>query len=136
MSVRKGYDPREFTLVAFGGGGPLHASALAKELGIKRVVVPIAASVFAAWGMLMTDLRHDYIQTYIRRVKNIDLKALNDEYTRLETNATKQFKEEGITKDNVLFSRFADIRYVGQEHTVKVPVPAGDIGEAGNQASD
>ena len=130
VSVRKGYDPREFTLVAFGGGGPLHASALAKELGIKRIVVPIAASVFAAWGMLMTDLRHDYIQTYIRRVKNIDLKALNDEYTRLETNATKQFKEEGITKDNVLFSRFADIRYVGQEHTVKVPVPAGDIGEA------
>lgn len=130
VSVRKGYDPREFTLVAFGGGGPLHASALAKELGIKRIVVPIAASVFAAWGMLMTDLRHDYIQTYIRRVKNIDLKALNDEYTRLETNATKQFKEEGITKGNVLFSRFADIRYVGQEHTVKVPVPAGDIGEA------
>lgn len=129
VSVRKGYDPREFTLVAFGGGGPLHASALAKELGIKRIVVPIATSVFAAWGMLMTDLRHDYIQTYIRRVKNIDLKALNDEYTGLETNATKQFIEEGITEDQVIFSRFADIRYVGQEHTVKVPVPAGDLGE-------
>src|SRR5699024_9956989 len=55
VSVRKGYDPRDFTLVAFGGGGPLHASALAKELGIKRVIVPIATSVFAAWGMLMTD---------------------------------------------------------------------------------
>lgn len=130
VSVRKGYDPREFTLVAFGGGGPLHASALAKELGIKRVIVPIATSVFAAWGMLMTDLRHDYIQTFIRRVRNIDLNELNNKYVQLERNAVKQYDEEGIEKDNVLFSRFADIRYVGQEHTVKVPVPAGNIGDA------
>ena len=129
VSVRKGYDPRDFTLVAFGGGGPLHASALAKELGIKRVIVPIATSVFAAWGMLMTDLRHDYIQTYIRRVSNIDINELNDEYIRLEKKATGQFKEEGIDEKDVLFSRFADIRYVGQEHTVKVPVPAGAIDE-------
>src|SRR5699024_1949374 len=129
VSVRKGYDPRDFTLVAFGCGGPLHASALAKELGIKRVIVAIATSVFAAWGMLMTDLRHDYIQTYIRRVSNIDINELNDEYIRLEKKATGQFKEEGIDEKDVLFSRFADIRYVGQEHTVKVPVPAGDIDE-------
>jgi len=130
VSVRKGYDPREFTLVAFGGGGPLHAAPLAKELGIKRIIVPIATAVFAAWGMLMTDLRHDYIQTYIQRMKQLDLRALNNEYTKLETNATKQFKEEGISKDKVIFSRFANIRYVGQEHTVKVPVPAGELGES------
>jgi len=129
VSVRKGYDPRDFTLVAFGGGGPLHASALAKELGIKRVIVPIATSVFAAWGMLMTDLRHDYIQTFIRRVQTIDLNELNDEYIQLEKKSIDQFKEEGIDEQDVLFSRFADIRYVGQEHTVKVPVPSGDIDE-------
>src|SRR5690625_2731486 len=129
VSVRKGYDPRDFTLVAFGGGGPLHASALAKELGIKRVIVPIATSVFAAWGMLMTDLRHDYIQTFIRRVQTIDLNELNDEYIQLEKKSIDQFKEERIDQQDVLFSRFADIRYVGQEHTVKVPVPSGDIDE-------
>lgn len=67
VSIRKGHDPREFTLVAFGGGGPMHAPILAKELGVKKVIVPTAASVFSAWGMLMTDLRRDFIQTYVRR---------------------------------------------------------------------
>lgn len=63
ISVRKGYDPRDFTLVATGGGGAMHASALARELGIKKVIIPVAASVFSAWGMLLTELRHDYIYT-------------------------------------------------------------------------
>ena len=65
VSIRRGYDPREFTMVAFGGGGPMHCASLARELNIKKMVVPVAASVFAAWGMLMTDLRHDYIRTHI-----------------------------------------------------------------------
>src|SRR5699024_12274415 len=94
VSFLKVYDPRDFTLVAFGGCGPLHASALAKELGIKRVIVTIATSVFASWCMLMTDLRHDYIQTFIRRVQTIDLNELNDEYIQLEKKSIDQFKEE------------------------------------------
>ncbi|WP_027415134.1 hydantoinase/oxoprolinase family protein [Aneurinibacillus terranovensis] len=130
ISVRKGYDPREFSLVAFGGGGPMHALALAKELGVKKVIIPIAASVFSAWGMLMTDLRHDYIQTYIRRMNNLSLDELNGEWNRLEDGAIGQFAQEGITQDKVLFARYADIRYVGQEHAVKVPVPNGVMGSA------
>lgn len=63
ISIRKGHNPQDFTLLAFGGGGSMHAPALALELGVKKVVVPIASPVFSAWGMLMTDLRHDYIQT-------------------------------------------------------------------------
>lgn len=123
ISVRKGYDPREFTMVAFGGGGPMHAAALARELGVKKVIVPVAASVFSAWGMLMTDLRHDYIQTYIRRVNEVDLNEINQEWQKMEEQALAQYQTEDIAPDKVVFSRFVDMRYLGQEHTVKVPVP-------------
>ena len=126
ISVRKGHNPREFSLVAFGGGGSMHAPALAKELGVKKVIVPVASSVFSAWGMLMTDLRHDYIQTYIRRINELDPAELNNEWNSIETQALKQYQEEGVSEEKVLFTRFADIRYLGQEHTVKVPVPNGE----------
>lgn len=129
ISVRKGHNPREFSLVAFGGGGSMHAPALAKELGVKKVIVPVASSVFSAWGMLMTDLRHDYIQTYIRRLNQLDPSELNKEWNSIETQALKQYQEEGVLEDDVLFTRFADIRYLGQEHTVKVPVPNGEWSE-------
>ncbi|MEK3854072.1 hydantoinase/oxoprolinase family protein [Cytobacillus sp. FSL H8-0458] len=129
ISVRKGHNPREFSLVAFGGGGSMHAPALAKELGVKKVIVPVASSVFSAWGMLMTDLRHDYIQTYIRRLNQLDPSELNKEWNSIETQALKQYQEEGVSEDDVLFTRFADIRYLGQEHTVKVPVPNGEWSE-------
>jgi N-methylhydantoinase A len=126
ISIRKGYNPREFTLIAFGGGGSMHAPALAKELGVKKVIVPVASSVFSAWGMLMTDLRHDYIQTYIKRLTDIDLTEINKEWAKLESRAISQYSEEGIGEESVLFTRFADMRYLGQEHTVKVPVPNGE----------
>lgn len=126
ISVRKGHNPREFSLVAFGGGGSMHAPALAKELGIKKVIVPVASSVFSAWGMLMTDLRHDYIQTYIRRINELNSIELNKEWNSIEVQALKQYQEEGVSEEKVLFTRFADIRYLGQEHTVKVPVPNGE----------
>ncbi|WP_408010068.1 hydantoinase/oxoprolinase family protein [Pseudalkalibacillus sp. A8] len=127
ISVRKGYNPREFTLVAFGGGGSMHAPALAKDLGVKKVVVPVASSVFSAWGMLMTDLRHDYIQTYIKRLNEVDLEGLNKEWATMENQATKQYEDEGVEADRIMFTRFADMRYIGQEHTVKVPVPGGNL---------
>lgn len=130
ISVRKGYDPRDFSLVAFGGGGPMHAMALAKELGVKKVIIPVAASVFSAWGMLMTDLRHDYIQTYIRRVNDLDQAEFTKQWSILEEEAFRQYANEGIDSDKVVFVRYADMRYVGQEHSVKVPVPSGVIDEA------
>lgn len=126
ISIRKGYDPKDFTLVAFGGGGPMHAAALAEELGIKKVIIPVASSVFSAWGMLMTDLRHDFIQTHIKRVNELDLTALNQTWLNMTDHAVNQFIEEGIKEEQILFSRFADMRYIGQEHTVKVPVPHED----------
>jgi len=123
ISIRKGYDPKDFSMVAFGGGGSMHAAALAQELGVKKVIIPVASAVFSAWGMLMTDLRHDYIQTHIKQLKDIDLPAINKEWETMIAQAYHQFIEEGMDKDQVVFNRFADMRYIGQEHTVKVPVP-------------
>lgn len=125
ISIRKGYNPREFSLIAFGGGGSMHAAALAKELGVKKVIIPVASSVFSAWGMLMTDLRHDYIQTYITRLTDLDPAVINREWENLENNAYHEFLYEDVKKSSVMFTRFLDMRYLGQEHTVKVPVPNG-----------
>ena len=127
VSVRKGYDPREFALVAFGGGGPMHAAALAKELNIKKVIIPLAASVFSAWGMLMTDLRADDIQTYNVKLDNPDYSAINAEWRKLEEKAYEDNAGKGIGKENVYFSHYLDMRYTGQDHTVKVRVPDEDI---------
>lgn len=129
ISVRRGYDPREFAMVAFGGGGPMHAAALAKELGVSKVIVPVAGSVFSAWGMLMTDLRSDFVQTYIKRFNEVDLDQLNNEWKTIEEEALAQYQNQGIEPDKVIFSRYADMRYLGQEHTVKVPVPNGKMDE-------
>jgi N-methylhydantoinase A len=126
VSVRKGYDPRDFTLVAFGGGGPMHAPILARELGVKKVIVPTASSVFSAWGMLMTDLRRDYIQTYIKRLGDLDTGELTRVWQSIETQALRQYEAEGIAPGDIMLARFVDMRYVGQEHTVKVPAPGGE----------
>lgn len=123
ISVRRGYDPRDFSMVAFGGGGPMHCAYLAKELNIHKVIVPIAAPVFSAWGMLMTDVRHDYIQTNIRRMNEVTARELNEMWEGLLGQAKEQFLREGVEEENMVYQFIADMRYMGQEHTVKVSVP-------------
>jgi N-methylhydantoinase A len=124
ISVRRGYDPRDFALVAFGGGGPMHAAYLARELRIRKVVVPVAASVFSAWGMLMTDVRHDYIRTKICGMDSVSLSELNGVWNVMLEEALAQFADEGVSEKNMAFDFAGDMRYLGQEHTVKVPAPA------------
>lgn len=126
ISVRKGYDPQDFTLLAFGGGGPMHAAEIARDLGVKKVIIPVSPSVFSAWGMLMTDLRHDYIHTYIKLLSTIDLTEMNGKWKEMELNSVEQFTKENVDEKKIVFNRFADLRYIGQEHTVKVPVPKGE----------
>lgn len=134
ISIRKGHNPQNFTLLAFGGGGSMHAPALALELGVKKVIVPIASPVFSAWGMLMTDLRHDYIQTYIKRMNELSLAEMDAQWEEIEKHALTYYKDEGMMAGTVEFHRFADMRYLGQEHTVKVPVPNGKWTEEDKQA--
>jgi len=130
VSVRRGYDPRDFVLIAFGGGGAMHAGALARELRVKEVLIPNEPAVFSAWGMLMTDLRYDFIRTTIRRADQISAAALTEIYCGMEAVARQNLLEQHIPEERMMFQRFADMRYLGQEHTVKVPIPGGVITEA------
>ena len=129
VSVRRGFDPRDFTLVAFGGGGSMHATALARGLHITRVVVPVAPAHFSAWGMLMTDLRTDLVRTRIVRSDRISPNDVLGIITELEQSAVDYFISEGTSPDRIITQRFADMRYLGQEHTVKVPLPSGSLSD-------
>src|SRR3989442_10619877 len=114
VSVRRGYDPRDFTIVAFGGGGPMFATALAKELGVKRVIVPRIPGVFSAWGMLMTDLRHDYVQTKVVRFNGETLKGLMEILDEMMRAAYDQMEEEGRERRDGRVEATVDMRNAGQ----------------------
>jgi N-methylhydantoinase A len=123
VSVRRGYDPRDFALVAFGGGGPMFSTSIAEELGIRKVVIGRVPGVFSAWGMLMTDLRHDYIQTKVMRFDEGTLSEIQRFLGEMKSVAVEQLKSEGISVNKIRFEPVLDIRYVGQEHTVATPAP-------------
>jgi len=127
VSVRRGYDPRDFVLIAFGGGGAMHAGALMRELRVKKVIIPTEPAVFSAWGMLMTDLRRDYIRTLITRTDRVAPERLNRIYAEMEEQARRDLAAERVRESDIVLQRFADMRYLGQEHTVKVPLPTGEI---------
>ncbi|MFA6312792.1 MAG: hydantoinase/oxoprolinase family protein [Sterolibacterium sp.] len=122
VSTNKGYDPRDFTLMAFGGGGALHALELAEELHIPRVIIPTHAAVFSAWGMLLTDIRRDYTLTDLRVVAPGVEAALRATYAAMEEQARNDFASQAMNQAELRFAHYADLRYLGQEHTVKVPV--------------
>ncbi len=130
VSVRRGFDPREFALVAFGGGGSMHATALARRLHVKKVIVPVAPAVFSAWGMLMTDLRVDLVQTSIARTDRADPAGIGAILDGLHDEALAYFRHEKIPAERVVAQPAADMRYLGQEHTVRVPLP-GDVRQSG-----
>jgi N-methylhydantoinase A len=128
VSVNRGYDPRDFTLVAFGGGGGMHAVALATELGMRRVVIPFAADVFSAWGMLMSDLRRDYFVTRLARFEPGNAAIIDRLLTEVIGDATSQFEREDVSADQVNFVRYGKLRYENQEHSVEVELPDGPVG--------
>ncbi len=127
VSLNRGHDPRDFTLVAFGGGGAMHAVALAGEMGVKKVVVPKAAPVFSAWGMMMSDLRRDYFVTRLADLAPGSAEGIEAAFAETETRARAQFKAEGIDPARVSFLRFGKFRYQNQEHTTEVLLDAGAI---------
>jgi N-methylhydantoinase A len=130
VSVNRGHDPRDFTLVAFGGGGGMHAVELAAELGIRKVVIPRAADVFAAWGMLMGDLRRDYFVTRVLGVNQTDAPKIDELLIEVGGAALEQFSHEGVPAEQVRFLRYGNLRYENQEHTVEVLLPEGTIDSA------
>ena len=120
VSLNRGFDPRDFTLVAFGGGGSMHAVALATELGVKKVVVPAGAAVFSAWGMMLSDLRRDYFVTRLADLSEGAAESLESVFAETEEQAHEQFEAEGIDRNTVSFMRYGKFRYQNQEHTTEV----------------
>jgi N-methylhydantoinase A len=125
ISVNRGHDPRDFTLVAFGGGGGMHAVALAQELGIRKVVIPRAADVFSAWGMLMSDLRRDYFLTRLIDLTPENTGRIEGVFSELVEAALAQFTAEGIEREQVTFRAHGNLRYTNQEHGVEIAIPDG-----------
>lgn len=129
VSLNRGHDPRDFTLVAFGGGGAMHAVALAQELGVKKVVVPAGASVFSAWGMMMSDLRRDFFVTRLADLKPGAAAGIENLFQETELLARKQFEAEGVDPGKVKFLRYGKFRYQNQEHTTEVLISGGAIAD-------
>ena len=129
VSLNRGFDPRDFVLVAFGGGGGMHAVALAQELGVKKVIIPAAASVFSAWGMMMSDLRRDHFVTHLVDLAEGAAADIESVFSSVELQAIEQFQTEGIDKKSIKFIRYGNFRYKNQEHTTEVRLSDGPISD-------
>ena len=121
VSVKRGYDPREFVLVVAGGAGPLHAGFIAKDLGIQLIQIPRESSVFCAAGMLISDLKHDYVHTYAQELTNVNLEEVAAIYQNIINQALATLAREGVPSDKAVIQHSADLRYLGQFNEVEVP---------------
>jgi N-methylhydantoinase A len=131
ISVERGYDPRDFTLLAFGGAGPLHAVRLARELDIPRVLVPTVPGILSALGLLVADLRVDFSRTRVLPAVAESLEAANTTLLELESEALAWMDREGIDPDRRRLRRVADMRYVGQNYELSIELPEARLDERG-----
>jgi len=130
ISVQRGYDPRDYTLIAFGGAGPLHAARLARELDIGRVLVPLTPGILCAMGLLLTDLRADFAVTRLAVLQPDALEGVVEAFEDLDAMALSWFDAEAIPVPARRIARTVDMRYAGQNYEIPIAVPEGDIGPA------
>jgi N-methylhydantoinase A len=127
VSIEKGYDPREFLIIVAGGAGPIHAGEICKELEIPMFVVPDVASIFCAAGMLLGDLKHDYVHSYLASFSQIDKKHFLGLYEKMKEEGTATLIGEGVGGNDIDLYPVLDLRYTGQYHEVQLRVPWEDI---------
>jgi N-methylhydantoinase A len=129
VSVKRGLDPRDYTLVAFGGSGPLLAGRLVDLLRLRAALIPLSPGNVSAFGLLTVDLKNDYVQTFVQRHDRLDYAMVNAHLVRLEALARAALAAEGFAEHEMRIERSADLRYYGQAWEVAVELPRGDIGE-------
>ena len=129
VSVERGYDPREFTLVAFGGAGPMHAIGVAQLLGIPNVVAPRNPGVSSAYGLLVADFKNDYARTFIQKPPDYNLEAMERVYKELEEEALYWLNQEGVPQQSRSLLRSADMRYTHQGFEVATDLKGGSVDE-------
>ncbi len=122
VSIRRGYDPRDFALVTFGGAGPLHGVALARDLSIPTVLVPPAPGVTSALGCLLVDIKHDISRMYLRALEDVDMAEVDTAFRELEAEGREHLSHEGVTEDRMSFQRHVDMRYLGQWRAMSIEV--------------
>jgi N-methylhydantoinase A len=134
VSVSRGHDPRDFTLFAFGGAGPLHATALARELGLPRVLVPARPGITNALGCVVADLRHDFVNTINEPVARLDEARLHDVLERHREEGEELIAKEAVKPEAIRVTHSADMQFVGQTHIINVPLPSSSVTRATLQA--
>ncbi|MFV2044593.1 MAG: hydantoinase/oxoprolinase family protein [Anaerolineales bacterium] len=122
VSVERGYDPHDFVLIAFGGAGPLHATQLAEELEIPVVIVPPFPGNTSALGLVMADMRYDYVATQVQNLDDVDPAHSEETLQELEAQAHNQLSQEGIPVERQSLERSFDLRYFGQSHELNIPI--------------
>ncbi len=133
VSTERGLDAGDFVLFAYGGAGPLHATAVARELGIRNVIIPRAPGVFSSFGMLFSDLRYDFVRTRLMRLDTAPLEDITGVYATMENEGRAAIAQTSAKQAEVEIRRAADMRYVGQEHAVTVDIPL-EVFERGDRA--
>lgn len=123
VTTERGLDAGSFTMVVYGGAGPLHASAIARELGIRKVLIPYAPGYFSAYGMLFSDRRYDYVRSVFRKLDEVSFDEIEALYKTMEDEGRAALTQSGTKPEDVVIERAADMRYVGQEHAVTVDLP-------------
>src|SRR3954447_17155188 len=123
VTTERGLDAGDFVLFAYGGAGPLHAVHVAREIGIRKVIVPAAPGVFSAFGMLFSDLRYDYVRTSLTRLEDASFERIEEFYRDMEDQGRGAIAGASVKPEKVTVKRAADMRYVGQEHAVTVDIP-------------
>lgn len=126
VSVEKGYDLREFALVAFGGAAPLHACEIAESLEIQRVIIPMANGNLSAVGLAISDIQHDYVKTIIKKADEIAPSELHNTFKALQEGGEAQLRAENIDPSEALIEWFSDMRYEGQSWELNIPIPVKD----------
>jgi N-methylhydantoinase A len=124
VTTERGLDAGSFLMVVYGGAGPLHASAIAREIGIKNVLIPFAPGYFSAYGMLFSDLRYDYVRSCFRKLDEVSFEEIEGLYSSMEEEGRSAIASSAIRPEAIVIERAADMRYVGQEHAVTVELPA------------
>jgi N-methylhydantoinase A len=124
VTTERGLDAADFVLVAYGGAGPLHAVAVAREIGIRQVIIPFAPGVFSAFGMLFSDLRYDYVRTHLMALADAPFDAMESVFQNLEQQGRDAIAASSVQPKRITVQRALDMRYVGQEHPVTVELPS------------
>lgn len=130
ITIRKGIDPRGFVLVSFGGAGSMHACLTADLLGIETILIPKMPGVFSAWGMLQSDIRLDTVRTVKSSLKNVSPTYIEEKYKEMVIEIASLLEKQNITDDQSEYHIIADMRYVGQEYTIRVPFENNIISES------